>query len=198
MNRIAIILTMSAATILASCSGGKSGGDVPLSRDAQNSSRMPAGASVTPAPDGQPGSPTTIVAPKYIANQTASAASFLTPTDIGKRIGLDLQANAPLVLQRVQLKRWSDTDAYRSGVRDYLIDQNRLVYEVTTNFKTSYGVRGNVWSSGMRRFIVDAATGDALLSQTLGNQTVNAGKRMAALAVQHRRGFFIANHVRRK
>ena len=60
---------------------------------------------------------------------------------------------------------------------------DRLVYEVTTHVTGDYAIRGNHWSSGVRRVIIDAQAGDSLASQAVGNMTRNVG----ALRAQHLR-----------
>lgn len=121
------------------------------------------------------------IRPKYSANNSIDHSLLFPSDDLWRAVGLDLARNNVLSVRSEELRSWSETDTARSGVRDYLIDPNRLVYEVTTTFRSDYAIRSNHWSSGTRRFIVDAQTGAVLLSQTVGNMTANAGEMHARL-----------------
>lgn len=106
------------------------------------------------------------------------------------RIGVN---NDKLALQRVELKRWSDSALVKSRIVSLrTVHPNHMIYEVVTTFSSDLVVRGNRWSSGRKTFLLDAETGRVIAIQTLGNQTANAGILRARLAAQHvvnRRGF---------
>lgn len=156
-----------AALGLAACSGSHSNSDVSI--PATSKSIASHSAEASPPPRGARAT-TRLALPLHPGNAGATVPT-LSPTFFTKRLGLDRGNNRVLNIDKVTLKRWGDTETARAGVMDPQIDPNRLVYEVVTKFDQPYGIRGNIWSSGKRIYIVDAVTGEVYLSRTIGNMT---------------------------
>lgn len=121
----------------------------------------------------------------YPANSFKGTSAFLSPMMLGKVLGLQ-GANRALHLQQATLEPWYRAPLSRA-LNLYYIDRNRMIYEVTTTFNTTYARRGNRWSSGRTTFIVDAQTGRVLLSNVVGHMTQNAGAVRAGFLSRTRR-----------
>ncbi len=103
----------------------------------------------------------------YPANRRAT--NLLSRQDVLQRVHLVLGytngTTARLKIVRVELKRFGDASGIRSGgFRMPLTSSDRQVYEITTSFSGPYEDRGNIWDTGTRVFVVDAATGHIFFS----------------------------------
>ncbi|MFY9779238.1 MAG: hypothetical protein WAJ85_01855 [Candidatus Baltobacteraceae bacterium] len=140
-----------------------------------------AGAAVGPVvPGGLDPHPLTVLAPiKYPGNASGSFATFLTQADITDK--LNLAVNSQLHFNEMTLKQFGSIAEIAAGRFNALaVARDRMVYEVTTTFSLPFSSHGNTWSTGTRKFVADAATGDVIYTLTTGTLVSSTEQRILA------------------
>ena len=182
---------------LTACGGGHASSGSPAQHYTPHSTLMSSNKSIgsaTPAPLGAPQQPPREATPLYPAN-AGITKTFINPMKIGSIIGLSTLRQDALKIDSITLHRWANTVTARTGFKDYLIDPNREVYEVTTSFDSPYWIRDNEWSSGFRAYIIDAVTGHVYVSRTWGAMTQNDGQVRARLMQTNRKAIHVVTRL---
>jgi len=135
---------------------------------AVGATRMAVGCELSPSSEVPSEAPRSLnAAPvQYLANEGRDPATFVAPAIIFAKLGAS--ATSPTMkLKRCLLERWFQTGAAHTGTL-YVIEARRTVYEVVTTFDFYEG-KGGAWRPGFRIFIIDAATGDPIITTTGGH-----------------------------
>jgi hypothetical protein len=111
------------------------------------------------------------IAVRYARNDDAASLTTLKSSEeITQKI---LSAPAERIMQpsALNLKRFGETVQIAGHhLTMYAVDSNRMVYEVTATFSSTYHFSGMTYLSGSKTYVVDAQTGDVLYATVSGNQ----------------------------
>jgi hypothetical protein len=108
--------------------------------------------------------------PTYIKNNEKDVKDFVPKEKCLEKIA----KNKTSKTKSVQLKTWgkhASDDTYDDGVVNYQVDENRMVYEITTYFPDGLDTKAGFYNNATLVSVFDAETGNVLKSQVIGDYT---------------------------